>query len=91
MTERRRWKSEQELALMIISKADKGQNVTLSPDTARFVGLKLAKVGLLPSRSEIVRILCRAKCERDCYNCIGTANEIVRAYGSRMPPDAGSA
>ncbi len=69
---------------MMMSKAEAGKNVSLSPDTARFVALKLCLVGNMPNRTDIVRVLCGAKCERQCYNCIGKANEIVRLYGSSL-------
>lgn len=90
---KRRWKSQRELAEMIITKALKGQNVTLSAETAHFVGLRLRREGGFPTRTAIALMICGAKCDRPCYICTGKANEIVAAYGCNVdetpaPPES---
>jgi len=87
--EERRWKSQRELAEMIIAKALKGQRVTLSAGTAHFVGLRLRREGDLPTRTAIALLICGARCERPCYICTGKANGIVALYGCNIdePPE----
>lgn len=81
----RPWNTEKELAELMLARANAKKRVVLTPDTAMFVGMKLMTVSEKPTREEIARILCKAKCETCCYLCIGTANEIVHAYGFRLP------
>ncbi len=75
------WKSERELAEMIIAKAKSGRQVTLTAETAYFVGLRLRRESQLPTREAIALLLCNVKCEQSCYICTGKANEIVAVYG----------
>ncbi len=89
----RRWKTQRELAEMIIARAKRGQQVTLTPDTAYFVGLHLRRECQLPTRSAIALLLCSASCETPCYICTGKANEIVGVYGCNIdepsrPPES---
>lgn len=79
--EKRSWKSERELAERIIARATKGHQVTLTADTAYFVGLRLRRESRLPTREAIALLLCNANCEQSCYICTGKANQIVALYG----------
>lgn len=83
------WRNEKELAELLIARYNSGRNVVLSPETAHFVGLKLMTASEKPTRDEVAKLLCTAKCQKLCYNCQGTANLIVRVYGQRVPPDFG--
>ncbi|ESW78158.1 hypothetical protein X772_29770 [Mesorhizobium sp. LSJC280B00] len=69
-------------------RANAGKRVTLSPDTALFVGLKLLTASAKPTAAEVALMICDSKCERPCYPCQGKANGIVRAYGT-APANAG--
>lgn len=78
---KRRWKTERELAEMIIAKSKGGQQVTLTAETAYFVGLRLRRESQLPTREAIALLLCSANCQQSCYICTGKANQIVAVYG----------
>lgn len=80
----RKWANIEELANLILERSRAQKTVTLSADTAMFVGLKLQKVDAKPSRDDVARILCNGGCEALCYMCRGKANEICAAYGSSM-------
>jgi hypothetical protein len=80
----RRWKTQRELAEMIIAKAKNGQQVTLTADTAYFVGLRLKRESKLPTRDAIALLLCGASCASSCYACTGKANKIVELYGCNI-------
>lgn len=73
--------SKTDLAKLILAKAKKGQQFTLTADTARFVGLSLRREDRLPTSEAIALLLCNAKCERSCYLCKGKANAITEVYG----------
>lgn len=79
----RRWAGEADLAALILARANAGKRVTLSADTALFVGLKLMTASAKPTAAEVALMICDSRCERPCYPCQGKANEIVRAYGQR--------
>ncbi|ESZ63756.1 hypothetical protein X728_09035 [Mesorhizobium sp. L103C120A0] len=82
----RRWAGEAELAALIIARANAGKRVTLSPDTALFVGLKLMTASAKPTAAEVALMICDSRCERPCYPCQGKANVIVAAYGQSVKP-----
>lgn len=85
----RRWTNEAELADLILARARAGKGVTLEPDTAYFVGLKLQKVAEKPTHAAIVKVICGSlKCEAPCTACTAKANVIVDAYGFSLPPAA---
>lgn len=75
------WKSEGELADLIMTRVKANKDVRLSAQTAHFVALKLYTADKKPTVREIVTVICDSKCERPCYLCTGKANVIVRAYG----------
>lgn len=83
----RTWRTEADLAELLIVRSNQGKHVRLTAETAHFIGLKLMTVAAKPTRDEIARILCSSKCERPCYACCGKANEIVRAYGHSVDPE----
>lgn len=82
----RPWKTEAELAALIMQKADQKKRVMLTPETAMFVALKLATVSTKPTRNEVALMICRMKekCSRPCFECMGRANVVVAAYGQRL-------
>lgn len=80
------WRNEKELAELLIARANRKRKVTLTPETALFVGLKLMTASEKPTRDEVAKLLCNSKCLQLCYNCQGTANMIVRVYGHRVDP-----
>lgn len=79
----RRWAGEAELAALILARANAHKRVTLSPDTAMFVGLKLMTAAAKPTAAEVALMICDSKCKSPCYPCQGKANIIVRSYGNR--------
>lgn len=80
----RKWSSIEELANMILERGRSGNRVTLTAETAYFIGLKLQKVDAKPTRNEVARLLCGGKCADLCYACISKANQICAAYGSGL-------
>lgn len=80
----RKWSNIEDLASMILERARSGKQVTLASDTALFIGLKLQQVDAKPTRDDVARILCNARCVEICYMCTGKANEICAAYGCGM-------
>ncbi len=83
----REWRNEKELAELLIARANGKRIVSLTPETALFVGLKLMTASTKPTRDEVARLLCSSKCQKLCYNCRGTANLVVEVYGQRGDPD----
>jgi hypothetical protein len=77
----RKWKTISELAELLIERGRANKTVTLSADTAMFVGLNVIDVAAKPNRDDLARMLCRYKCAELCYACKGKANEICHAYG----------
>lgn len=80
----RKWTTINDLANMILERGRSGRTVTLSDETAFFVGLKLQQVDAKPTRNELARMLCSGRCSELCYSCLSKANEICAAYGSGM-------
>lgn len=80
----RNWKTEKDLAAMLLVRASTRRRVVLAPETAHFVGLKLMTASEKPTRNEIALLLCTSKCSTPCYACTGKANVIANAYGSRV-------
>lgn len=80
----RKWSNIEELANMILERGRSGGRVTLTSETAYFIGLKLQQVDAKPTRDDVARILCNARCAELCYMCTGKANEICAAYGSGL-------
>ena len=81
---RRNWTTLTELAELLIARANAKKPVSLTPDTAYLVGLKLMTVDTKPTRDEVAMLLCSSKCSDPCFTCRGTANIVVRVYGERL-------
>lgn len=82
----RSWKTETDLAALIMQKVNANKRVTLSPETALFVSLQLTQVSTKPTRNEVALMICRwkEKCSAPCYECMSRANVVVAAYGQRL-------
>lgn len=80
----RKWSSIEDLANMILERSSSGRSVTLTAETAYFIGLKLQHVDAKPSRDSVARLICNARCSDLCYVCTCKANEICAAYGSGL-------
>lgn len=75
------------LADRIERRAVGGRVVHLTPDTARLAARALRALAAHPVRSQIVSIVCglpRCPGRRDCYNCFGRANAIMRLYEGEL-------
>lgn len=82
------WKSETELALMLIQRGHfERRGAYLTAETANFVGLRLMRNQEKPTRDEVAKLLCQRQCTNRCYECTGRANVIVSAYGFRNDPN----
>lgn len=81
----RGWKTEADLAALLLARSAAGRKVVLSPETAHFVGLKLMTASAKPTRDEVAKLICASKCAAPpCYGCRGLANIIVHAYGQSV-------
>lgn len=83
----RQRRDEKELGEALKERGHAGRKAVLSPETAIFVGVKLLTASKKPTRDEVAKMICGLNCKDICYTCIGKANLIVRAYGSRVPDD----
>ena len=80
----RKWATEEDLASLILERARAHKIVSLSPDTALFVAIKLATASKKPTEREIIYALCERNCDKPCFACYGKANAITRLYGQRV-------
>ena len=86
----RRWTNLTDLANAILARAERGSHVTLSPDTAHLVAIKLMTADAKPTHRDIVAAICDSKCDHPCYPCAGKANVICRAYGQGIAKSNGN-
>jgi len=85
----RNWGTLAELAASLIERGKAGRRVVLSPQTAYLIGIKLQTADAKPERDEIALMICRRGqaelCSEPCFECMGRANIVVRAYGQKSP------
>ncbi|KQV36454.1 hypothetical protein ASE37_24690 [Rhizobium sp. Root268] len=80
----RKWKTIEELASMIAARGHARKTVTLTSETAIFVGSHLRTAATKPTRNEVAKIICRNSCSEMCVLCVGLANKICNAYGNNI-------
>lgn len=81
----RAWNSVEELAELLLQRAEAKKNAVLSPETALVVANVILSNQKKPTRDEVAVAFCTEKCTSGpCYICRARANEIVRLYGQRM-------
>lgn len=77
----RKWNTIGELAALMMARSRRGKPVTVTSETALFIGLHLMTADAKPTHGDVVRMICDSKCELGCVPCTFKANAIVQAYG----------
>jgi hypothetical protein len=83
----RSWKTLGDLAALMIARSRRGKPVTVTSETALFIGLHLMTADAKPTHGAVIKMICDSKCERGCVPCTFKANAICAAYGQSVGKD----